>query len=46
MPNIYELSQEVFPLEKFEQIVAGKNIQIERIISRGKLSETEKVEMR
>jgi cupin 2 domain-containing protein len=35
MPNIYELSQEVFQLEKFEQIVSGKNIQIERIISTG-----------
>ena len=35
MPNIYELSQEVFQLEKFEQIAAGENIQIERIISTG-----------
>ena len=35
MPNIYELSQEVYQLEKFEQIVSGKNIQIERIISTG-----------
>jgi cupin 2 domain-containing protein len=35
MPNIYEISQEVSQLEKFEQIVAGKNIQIERIISTG-----------
>jgi len=35
MPNIYELSQEVFQLEKFEQIVFGNNIQIERIISTG-----------
>ena len=35
MPNIYELSQEVSQLEKFEQIVLGKNIQIERIISTG-----------
>jgi cupin 2 domain-containing protein len=35
MPNIYELSQEVSQLEKFEQIVSGKNIQIERIISTG-----------
>ena len=35
MPNIYELSQEVSQLEKFEQIAAGENIQIERIISTG-----------
>ncbi len=35
MPNIYELSQEVYKLEKFEQIVFGKNIQIERIVSTG-----------
>ena len=35
MPNIYNLSQEVSQLEKFEQIVSGKNIQIERIISTG-----------
>ncbi|NUN67369.1 cupin domain-containing protein (plasmid) [Pseudanabaena biceps] len=35
MPNIYELSQELPQLEKFEQIVSGKNIQIERIISTG-----------
>ncbi|MCA2736677.1 cupin domain-containing protein [Microcystis sp. M158S2] len=35
MPSIYELSQEVFQLEKFEQIVSGNNIQIERIISTG-----------
>ena len=35
MPNIYELSQEVSQLEKFEQIVLGKNIQIERIVSTG-----------
>ncbi|MBD2152655.1 cupin domain-containing protein [Pseudanabaena sp. FACHB-1277] len=35
MPNIYELSQEVYQLEKFEQIVSGNNIQIERIISTG-----------
>ena len=35
MPNMYELSQEVSQLEKFEQIVSGKNIQIERIISTG-----------
>ncbi|MEA5489609.1 MULTISPECIES: cupin domain-containing protein [Pseudanabaena] len=35
MPNIYELSQEVSQIEKFEQIAAGKNIQIERIISTG-----------
>ena len=36
MPNIYELSQGVYQLEKFEQIVFGKNIQIERIVSTGK----------
>jgi cupin 2 domain-containing protein len=35
MPNIYELPQEVSQLEKFEQIISGKNIQIERIISTG-----------
>jgi cupin 2 domain-containing protein len=35
MPNIYELSQEISQLEEFEQIVAGKNIQIERIVSTG-----------
>ena len=35
MPNIYELSQEVSQLEKFEQIAAGENIQIERIVSTG-----------
>ena len=35
MPNIYELSQEVSRPEKFEQIISGKNIQIERIISTG-----------
>jgi cupin 2 domain-containing protein len=35
MPNIYELSQEVSQLEKFEQIAVGKNIQIERIVSTG-----------
>ena len=35
MPNIYELTQEVYHLEKFEQIVSGKNIQIERIVSTG-----------
>jgi cupin 2 domain-containing protein len=35
MPNIYEVPQEVSQLEKFEQIVSGKNIQIERIISMG-----------
>jgi cupin 2 domain-containing protein len=35
MPNIYELSQEVYQLEKFEQIVSGKNVQIERIVSTG-----------
>ena len=38
MPNIYELSQEVYQLEKFEQIVSGKNIQIERIISTGQIT--------
>lgn len=35
MPNIYELSQKVSQPEKFEPIVSGKNIQIERIISTG-----------
>jgi cupin 2 domain-containing protein len=35
MQNIYELPQELNHLEKFEQIVSGKNIQIERIISTG-----------
>jgi cupin 2 domain-containing protein len=35
MPNIYKLSQEIYQSEKFEQIVSGKNIQIERIISTG-----------
>jgi cupin 2 domain-containing protein len=35
MPNIYEFSQEVYQLEKFEQIISGKDIQIERIISTG-----------
>ena len=35
MPNIYEFSQEVSQLEKFEQIAAGENIQIERIVSTG-----------
>ena len=35
MPNIYKLSQEVSQLEQFEQLVAGKNIQIEHIISTG-----------
>jgi cupin 2 domain-containing protein len=35
MPNICKLSQEVYQLEKFEQIVSGKNIQIERIVSTG-----------
>jgi cupin 2 domain-containing protein len=35
MSNIYKLSQEVSQLEQFEQVVAGKNIQIERIISTG-----------
>ncbi|MEA5480549.1 cupin domain-containing protein [Pseudanabaena galeata UHCC 0370] len=35
MPNIYKLPQEVSQLEKFEQIVSGKNIQIERIVSTG-----------
>ena len=40
MPNIYEFSQEVYQLEKFEQIVAGKNIQIDRIISTGQTTTT------
>ncbi len=35
MVNIYELPQELPQLETFEQIVSGKNIQIERIISTG-----------
>ena len=35
MSNIYELSQKVYQLERFEQIVSGKNIQIKRIISTG-----------
>ena len=35
MPNIYKLLQELSQLEQFEQLVAGKNIQIERIISTG-----------
>ena len=35
MPNIYELPQEVSQSEKFEQIISGKNIQIERIVSTG-----------
>ena len=35
MTNIYKLPQEVSQLEKFEQIVSGKNIQIERIVSTG-----------
>ena len=35
MQNIYELPQMLNHLEKFEQIVSGKNIQIERIISTG-----------
>ena len=35
MPNIYQLCQEVSQLEKFEEIAAGENIQIERIISTG-----------
>ncbi len=35
MQNIYELPQMLNPLEKFDQIVSGKNIQIERIISTG-----------
>ncbi|MEI6331313.1 MAG: cupin domain-containing protein [Pseudanabaena sp. ELA645] len=35
MPNIYEVPQEVSQLEKFEQIVSGKNIQIEHIVSTG-----------
>jgi cupin 2 domain-containing protein len=40
MPNIYELSQEVSQLEKFEQIAAGENIQIERIVSTGQTTPT------
>jgi len=40
MPNIYELSQEVYQLEKFEQIVSGKNIRIARIISTGQTTPT------
>jgi cupin 2 domain-containing protein len=40
MPNIYELSQEVSQLEKSEQIISGKNIQIERIISTGQTTPT------
>ena len=35
MPNIYKLLQELSQLEQFEQLVAGKNIQIEHIISTG-----------
>jgi cupin 2 domain-containing protein len=35
MQNIYELPQVLNQLEKFEQIVSGENIQIERIISTG-----------
>ena len=35
MANIYNLSQEVSQIEKFEQIAVGKNIQIERIVSTG-----------
>jgi len=35
MQNIYELPQVLDHLENFEQIVSGKNIQIERIISSG-----------
>ena len=35
MQNIYELPKELNDLEKFEQIVSGKNNQIERIISTG-----------
>ena len=41
MPNIYELSQEVYQLEKFEQIVSGKNIQIEHIVSTGQTTPSE-----
>jgi len=40
MPNIYELSQEVSQLEKSEQIISGKNIPIERIISTGQTTPT------
>ena len=35
MKNIYELPQVLYYPEKFEQIVSGKNIQIERIIPTG-----------
>ena len=35
MQNIYELPEVPNHLEKFEQIVFGKNIQIERIVSTG-----------
>jgi cupin 2 domain-containing protein len=35
MQNIYELPPVLDQLEKFEPIVSGKNIQIERIISTG-----------
>ena len=35
MQNIYELTQGLNHLEIFEQIVSGKNIQIERIVSTG-----------
>ena len=35
MQNIYELPQVLNHLEKFEQIVSGENIKIERIISTG-----------
>ncbi|MDX2256277.1 MAG: cupin domain-containing protein [Pseudanabaenaceae cyanobacterium bins.39] len=38
--NIYELPQDISQQEKFEQIIAGKNIQIERIISTGQTTPT------
>jgi cupin 2 domain-containing protein len=41
MPNIYEVPQEVSQLEKFEQIVSGKNIQIEHIVSTGQTTTSE-----
>jgi cupin 2 domain-containing protein len=40
MQNIYELPHELNDLEKFEQIVSGKNIQIERIVSTGQTTPT------
>ena len=41
MPNIYKLPQKVSHLEKFEQIVSGKNIQIEHIVSTGQTTPSE-----